>query len=287
MYLLIHDEIKGPAIKCSFFTTPITLPQEFISKLYMSHAGFGSSSCMELKFEHYRSVSLFTGHVARQSKKEGILGIIFEENEKFSNLDLFLQRNLKRAIDNPNTQTMEDIFSHSFLPYLALNKIFNEVRVQNISELLVITGDKEYKSCLLTIGESMVSPQEMADIYMKITEKRVPPQYQFEELKSAGDKRVFLILKSPHPNRDTGKILSKLKPYLDAFFDYALEILILFLLPSEVKLAPLNLGSSKKYPNKGKSVLQILQKSKYGEEFNKLLSSLINGDINLTSTSTI
>ena len=49
IFLLIHDELKGPQIKSSYYTSPMSLPQEFISKLYMSHAGFKSSSHMEIK----------------------------------------------------------------------------------------------------------------------------------------------------------------------------------------------------------------------------------------------
>jgi len=53
MFLLIHDEIRGPEIKCSFYTNPVNLNKEFISKLYMSHASFDSSSHIEIKFENY------------------------------------------------------------------------------------------------------------------------------------------------------------------------------------------------------------------------------------------
>ena len=150
MYLLFHDEIRGPAIKCSYFTTPIILPQEFVSKLYMSHAGFGSSSSMEMKYEGYRNVSLFTGPVARQSQKEGIIGVTFEENEKFNNLDLFLQRNLNLAINYPDNQTIEFIYLHKSLPYLELNSIFEGVCVEHIPEIFIITGDSEYRSMFAT-----------------------------------------------------------------------------------------------------------------------------------------
>ena len=33
IFLVVHDEIKGPQMKTSYFETPIDLPQEFISKL--------------------------------------------------------------------------------------------------------------------------------------------------------------------------------------------------------------------------------------------------------------
>ncbi|MHA2184826.1 MAG: hypothetical protein ACXAAI_07475, partial [Promethearchaeota archaeon] len=67
LFLLIHDEIRGPEIKCSYYKNPVNLNNEFISKLYMSHAGFDSSSHIEIKFENYRSVSCFTGNLDRRT----------------------------------------------------------------------------------------------------------------------------------------------------------------------------------------------------------------------------
>ena len=61
MFFLIHDEIKGPEIKCSYYSSPITIPQEFISKLYMTHAGFESSSHIDIKFGQYRIVNVPRG----------------------------------------------------------------------------------------------------------------------------------------------------------------------------------------------------------------------------------
>ncbi|MFX0077096.1 MAG: hypothetical protein ACFE96_16750, partial [Candidatus Hermodarchaeota archaeon] len=120
IFLLIHDEIRGPQIKCSYYTSPMSLPQEFISKLYMSHAGFKSSSHMEIKLGRYRSISCFTGNLDRRTQKEGILGILFEEGEDYENLDLFLQRNLYHAINKPDDQMMQDIFSEKLQNYLDL-----------------------------------------------------------------------------------------------------------------------------------------------------------------------
>jgi hypothetical protein len=282
MYLLFHDEIKGPAIKCSFFTTALILPQEFISKLYMSHAGFGTSSSMELKFEGYRNVSLFTGHVARQAQKEGILGIVFEENEEFGNLELFLQRTLNLAINYPDNQTMEFIFTRQLLPYLGLNKIFEGVQVEQIPEIFIMTGDREYRSCLLRLGENRVSNPELSDLYKKIIEKHASPQYQFVELKSPSDKHTFLVFKTKK-SYEIAKIQITMKPYLDAYFNYALEILALFLLPSEIKMTELNKSPSRKDTGKSKSVLQVLQKSGYEDGFNKMITSLIKGETTLTS----
>jgi len=63
VFLLTLDEITGPEIKCSFYENQINLNKEFISKLYMSHAGFDSSSHIKIKFENDRSVSCFIGNL--------------------------------------------------------------------------------------------------------------------------------------------------------------------------------------------------------------------------------
>ena len=283
MFFLIHDEIKGPEIKCSYYTRSITLPQEFISKLYMSHAGFESSSHLEIKFGHYRSISCFTGNLDRRSQKEGILGIIFEENEKFDNLDLFLQRNLINVVNQPDNSMMEDIFSNKLLNYLELNKIFEKVEIEGVSEILLINGAKEYRSYILKIGEKKVSNSEMIEIYLKIMEKQKIPQYLYVKLKLGGINNTFLIFKIVKPNKNIEKILSTIKPYIENFYYYSLEVLTLFLLPSLIRTISLKPKLSNKYIDKNFTVLQILKKSEnYSDEFNTLISHLVEEDINLT-----
>lgn len=280
MFLLIHDEIRGPEIKCSFFKTPVSLMKEFTSKLYISHAGFDSSSHIEIKFENYRSVSCFTGNLDRRSQKEGILGIIFEENEEFHNLDLFLQRNLYHAIDKPSNQTMEDIFSNKLLNYLELNKLFEKVEIEGIPELYLINGNSEYKYNLLKIGESSISIPEMADLYQKTMNKQVIPQYHYGKLNLGGVDNTFLVLKSDEPTKTMKILITTIKSYLEKFYYYSLEILALLLLPSIIKIVPVKIEFSKNYSDKTKSFLQSLQKSKnYQKEFNTVISDLIEGNI--------
>ena len=280
MFLLIHDEIRGPEIKCSFFKNPVSLMKEFTSKLYISHAGFDSSSHIEIKFENYRSVSCFTGNLDRRSQKEGILGIIFEENEEFHNLDLFLQRNLYHAIDKPSNQTMEDIFSNKLLNYLELNKLFEKVEIEGIPELYLINGNSEYKYNLLKIGESSISIPEMADLYQKTMNKQVIPQYHYGKLNLGGVDNTFLVLKSDEPTKTMKILITTIKSYLEKFYYYSLEILALLLLPSIIKIVPVKTEFSKNYSDKTKSFLQSQQKSKnYQKEFNTVISDLIEGNI--------
>ena len=283
MFFLIHDDIKGPEIKCSYYTSPITLPQEFISKLYMSHAGFDSSSHIEIKFGHYRSISSFTGNLDRRSQKEGILGIIFEENEKFDNLDFFLQRNLNYITNKPDNRTIEEIFSNKLLNYYELNKIFDKVEIEDLPEIFIINGEMEYRSCLLNIGEKKVPNSEMIEIYQKIMEKQKIPQYKYIELNLEVKNNTFLVLKVNKSNQNIDKVILTLKSYLEHFYYYSLEILALFLLPSIIRIVPLKPKLSEKYSDKNKSVLQNLQNSgNYSMEFNELISCLVRGDIYLS-----
>ncbi len=280
VFLLIHDEIRGPEIKCSFYKNPVNLSKEFISKLYMSHAGFDSSSHIEIKFENYRSVSCFTGNLDRRTQKEGILGIVFEEDEEFDNLDLFLQRNLYNAIDNPSNETMQDIFSNKLLNYLKLNDLFQKVEFEGIPELYLINGNSNYKYNLLKIGESSISIKEMADLYLKMMKEQEIPDYHYEKLNLGRVNNTFLVLKSNESIKTVKKLITTLKSYLEKFYSYSLEILALLLLPSMIKIVPLKTEYSKKYYDKTKSFLQSLQKSEnYQKEFNAIISNLIEGNI--------
>jgi len=280
MFLLMHDEITGPEIKCSFYKNPVSLSKEFVSKLYMSHAGFESSSHMEIKFEKYRSISCFTGNLDRRSQKEGILGIIFEENEEFDNLDLFLQRNLYRALDKPDNQKIEEIFSNQLLNYLELSNFFKKIEIEGIPEILLINGNSEYKSILLKIGDINISTPEMTKLYQKIIKKQTVPQYHYVELNSEETNKTYLVLKSDRPPKIVEKIITTIKPYLQHSPYYSLEILSLFLLPSVIKIIPLKLKSSKKHPAKSKSFLEILRKSdNYNKEFNSTISNLLRENI--------
>jgi hypothetical protein len=274
MFLLIHDEIRGPEIKCSFYTNPVNLNKEFISKLYMSHAGFDSSSHIEIKFENYRSVSCFTGNLDRRSQKEGILGIIFEENEEFSNLDLFLQRNLYYIINNPNAETMQEIFSNKLLNYLELTQLFKKVEIEGIPELYLINGNSEYKYNILKIGVSSISIPEMSDFYEKIINNQIIPSYHYRKLNLEETNNTFLVLKSDESFKTIKMLISTLKYYLEKFYYYSLEILTLLLLPSVIKIIPLKTEISKYNSSKTKSFIQNLQKSHtYLEEFSNVITN--------------
>ncbi|MFX1329613.1 MAG: hypothetical protein ACFE91_15910 [Promethearchaeota archaeon] len=280
MFLLIHDEIIGPEIKCSFYKEPVDLSKEFISKLYMSHAGFDSSSHIDIKFENYRSISCFTGNLDRRSQKEGILGIIFEQDEEFNNLDLFLQRNLYDVIDKPTNETMQDIFLNKLLHYLALSNLFEKVEIEGIPELFIINGNEQYKSCLVKIGENNISISKMTDLYKKIVNKQTISQFQYIKLNLENSLDTYLVLKINGATKNIEKLILTIKTYLEKSIYYSLEILALLLLPSIIKIIPLKQVITKKDLGKSKTFLQVLQQSNnYNNEFNNTISRLLDGII--------
>lgn len=283
VFFVIHDEIKGPEIKGSYFRDSIELPQEFISKLYMSHAGFSSTSNLEIKFDRYRSVSRFTGHLDRKTGKEGIMGILFDQNEKFENLEFFLQRNLTYAVHNPANKTMEDIFSNKLLHYLKLVKIFNLVKIEKIPEIFIIHGEKKFNSLSLKISERNVPNEEISELYNKIIKNQEITPYQSILLNSDGRNLTYFVVKFDKINSETENIILTLEPYLKKFYDYVVELIILFFLASEINVIPLKQKLFKTYSNKKKSLLQLLgTASNYQEKFNEIISLIINGDIYLT-----
>ena len=287
IFFLVHDEIKGPEIKSSYFPSPITLPQEFISKLYMSHAGLDSSSLIEIKFDQYKSISCYTGSLDRRSEKEGILGILLEENEKSNNIDLFLRRNLLEISNRQENQVIEDIYSHQLLNFLEISNKFEKVEFEDIPEIFIITGNEEFKSCLLNIGDGEVSTSDMIQIYKDITERNLITDYHYVKLNIKLPNDTYLILKVSKHIQEINKIFSIIKPYIEDFFFFSLEILALFLIPSLIRIVPFSPKIAKKYVDKFKSILQNLQKSEnYANEFKVIISDLIKGELYLTPIST-
>ena len=278
IFLLIHDELKGPKIKCSYYSSPFSLPQDFVSKLYMSHAGFKSSAHLEIKLSDYRSISCFTGNINRTTQKEGILGILFEESENYDNLDLFLQRNLYQAINKPDNQMMEAIFSDKLQNYLKLIDFLEKVEIEDVLDLFIITGEDTYKSCLLKIGEKQVSNSEMNDIYQKIMKSQEIPLFYHIKLDLKSKDNTFLIFKAARSNPNINKILKSVKPYLEKFYYYSLEILTLFLFPSLIRMKPSKSAISKEIVDEKISMLQDLNNCEnYSKEFNSYVSKLIKG----------
>ena len=279
MFLVIHDELMGPEVKCSYFTEPVNLTKEFISKLYMSHAGFESSSHIEIKFENFRSVSCFTGNLDRRSQKEGIFGIIFEEKEEYDNLDPFLHRNLYKVIENPSNEVLQTMYSQKLLNYLELTTLFQKVELEGIQEIFIIMGNEDYKSNLLKVSDSNVSILEMTELYKKMVKNQKIPHYQYVRLNQDSE-NIYVVLKINADNKSIDEGMEVIKSYLEKSLDYCLEIITLLLMPSVIRISPFMPSISKDKGDKYKTVLQSLQQSKdYYSTFNKIFSDLIRGNL--------
>ena len=279
MFLVIHDELMGPEVKCSYFTEPVNLTKEFISKLYMSHAGFESSSHIEIKFENFRSVSCFTGNLDRRSQKEGIFGIIFEEKEEYDNLDPFLHRNLYKVIENPSNEVLQTMYSQKLLNYLELTTLFQKVELEGIQEIFIIMGNEDYKSNLLKVSDSNVSILEMTELYKKMVKNQKIPHYQYIRLNQDSE-NIYVVLKINADNKSIDEGMEVIKSYLEKSLDYCLEIITLLLMPSVIRISPFMPSISKDKGDKYKTVLQSLQQSKdYYSTFNKIFSDLIRGNL--------
>ena len=279
MFLVIHDEVMGPELKCSYFTEPVNLTKEFISKLYMSHAGFESSSHIEIKFENFRSVSCFTGNLDRRSQKEGIFGIIFEEKEEYDNLDPFLHRNLYKVIENPSNEVLQTMYSQKLLNYLELTTLFQKVELEGIQEIFIIMGNEDYKSNLLKVSDSNVSILEMTELYKKMVKNQKIPHYQYVRLNQDSE-NIYVVLKINADNKSIDEGMEVIKSYLEKSLDYCLEIITLLLMPSVIRISPFMPSISKDKGDKYKTVLQSLQQSKdYYSTFNKIFSDLIRGNL--------
>ena len=171
---------------------------------------------------------------------------------------------------------MQAIFTRSLENYLSLEQVFEDTKVESISEIIVISGTDKYKSTLLRLGRIRLLNSQISRIYEKILNKEDYPFFRYIRLNLDQPENVFLILKLQKPERRMDEILSAIKPFLEKYFNYALEIFALFLLSPIVKFV-----SSKPIQIKGElkeieSVLDVLHKtSDYYESFNDILISII------------
>ncbi len=280
IFLIVHDEIKGPIIKYSYFKIPIELSQEFISKLYMSHAGFDSSAFLELKFNHYKIFSCFTGNLARINRKESILGLIFDEDETFDNLQLFLKRTLNNGVMKNGNEGIKDIFQTKLRNYLELNSYFDTMKIENVSEILLIKGSDDYSSCLLNLGDKKLSSIEIRALYHKMVNEKQISNVKYIQLNLSKQENYYLVFVLERNFKYIDKLLLGLSQYLEEYLEYTLEILAMFLLSNKITLIPFKVNSKTKKFDGNHNLKEILQKSKnYGEKFDELLISIIKNEL--------
>jgi hypothetical protein len=178
---------------------------------------------------------------------------------------------------------LEDIFSEKLQNYLDLIDFLDKVEVEDVQDIFIITGGEVFKSCLLRIGEKQVTNSEMIEIYHKIINEQEVPLYHHVKLDLGGKDKTYLIIKTIRSNSKIDRILDSMKPYLEMFYYYSLEIIILFLFPSLIKLKPSKSSFANEIVNENKSLLQNLKNSKnYGKEFNLFMSKVIQGSLCIT-----
>jgi len=276
IFFLMKDKNKGPEIKCHFYRHSIEIPPEFLANLYTAHTKFESASYLQMKFDHYRILSYSTGSKARQTQKEGIIGLILEEEERIGNLELFVKRNLNFILNRPDNQRIQEIFTRRLENYLRLDQLFEEIKIESISEIIIISGTDEYNSNLLRLGRIRLLNSQIARIYEKILNKEEHPFFRYIRLNLDSPENVFLILKVQKPERKIDEILSAMKPFLENYFNYTVEIFALFLLTPIVKIVSSKPIQIKGNLNEIESVLDVLQEtSDYYESFNGILLSIV------------
>lgn len=283
IFFLMNDRKREPEIKCSYFNHMMDIPPEFVSKLYAAHANFGFPSFLQMKFDHYRVLSYSTGHLLNQTQREGIIGLILEEEEKIGNLELFVRRNLNLTLNRPDNQIMQEIFKQC-RNYLNLDQLFEKVKFENISEIIIVSGTDKFKSNLLRLGKLTLLNSEITSIYEAIMKKEAHPHFQYTQLNVDPPNKVFLILTGQKSEQTIDQIISAIKPFLEKFFYYSLEIFAMFLLTPNIKIVPSKSNQINDAFHKNKSVLNLLQEtSNYYETFDKMIRSITTEDNYLAS----
>jgi len=284
VFIVVPDEKMGLKIKYFHYTEPINLTYDFVSKIFETHL-HSKSSTIESEFTPYKIISYFTGGGIFKGHEKSVIGIILNKDEQVDNLELFLQRNLDYGLLEQDNQSLNE-FSTIRLPYyLKLNQLLKQTKIEDISEILIITGDKHYKSTLFRLGTTQNSESEIPKLYDNIINNKLLNPFIYYKLDINIENNVFLILRTEKISQKITEIFSAIKIYLENFFYYTLEILALFLLVPVITLIPLKSNIETGYFDECKSLLEILEQSQnYGDDFNNIFSLIINDDIYLTDT---
>ncbi|MHA1277987.1 MAG: hypothetical protein ACTSQI_21195 [Candidatus Helarchaeota archaeon] len=284
IFLIEYDEIVGAKIKSSYFKVSFEVSQEFVSLLYSSHAESIGPVYIEMMFSTYQTLSYSSNVFAGQNQNKYILGIVFDEHENLVNLELFLRRHLTTSFIENNAQNMEGIFQE-LLKHLELGRYFEVFEIQNIPAIFVIRGTDEFEVCLLNIGVKF-SNLEIGTIYPQMLKGEQLPHLEYIRLNLEKGRKYFLVFQIEKYYKIISKMLLILATYLEYYFEYSLELLALFLLPSQLKLSPLKTQLYKKYPD-NKPLLQVLQKARnYQAEFNSIIESMMNSEVYPTPLTT-
>jgi hypothetical protein len=290
LFTVVHDEIKGPLIKDQFITAKIDIPSEFISKLYLSHAGFEESSLLEIKLNQYKVVSYYTGQKARIHKNEGILAILLEGNEEIENIELFLAKNISFALKISNTSILEKILNQNLPYFVYLNSSLKKYEIENITEIFVLKGKDTLESVLFYFGKSKPGYEQLGSLYAKVHFDEETPGIAWETI-SHEKSHYYLGIRSLKNTPDIEKCTEVLARYLGKSLHHCLEVIMMVLFPHSTLLLNGNdlrtasffkdqMTIDKKIMNGAINLQDHLKKAEnYQEAFENLITGLYQDEL--------
>ncbi|MBD3228350.1 MAG: hypothetical protein GF329_09195 [Candidatus Lokiarchaeota archaeon] len=179
---------------------------------------------------------------------------------------------------------MREIFTKRLKIYITLNRFYDEVKIQNIEEIMILQGNAEFQSFIIRLGINKISNLEMKINYQKLLKSQELKDYAYLKLDLPENSNIYFVIRMDRYFKEIKGLLTIIKPYLEKYFEYSLEIITLFFLPAITELGIYDINDDiKKHKRTSRSIIQELQKSKkYSKEFNKIINNLIEGRIYVT-----
>ncbi len=245
LFLINHDDIIGPVIKTKYFKVNIEISHDFISNIYLIHAGDSDSLLNEFKYKQYRIITYFTGNLARKSQAESIFGIIFKEFEYHDNIGYFLHKNLQKAINSPNEKSFQDLYEIEFQSYYTLLMHLRKISFEGIQSIELLYGTENYIGNLFSMNARNIGDQEKLYTDLLNNEKIKNVEYfpislenqwiyGLTQKKNKTKKRYYLVVQTTINSSDFIKIIKTLKKAIINNPCNILEMLFLFLAPDQI-----------------------------------------------------
>jgi hypothetical protein len=253
LIVIMHDEIKGPQMIGSYFKEKIEINPEFIAQLYLSHAGFKNGSIMEMKYQNYKVHSYYTGDQARILNKEGIIALFSKESDRFDNMEPFLERFVRLAIQKPTESNLQKILEFHLPQYQTLLNHFNQISIEDLASVYIIRRNQKSWSFYLRIEikHSEVSDDKGNNSIIQMLdnndEGKMVPGVAFAKLCETKEESFHLILTGKAKSTDNFvEIVQIAAKLLRENLSFAVEILSLLLLPNAIAVQSAGIQESKK-----------------------------------------
>ncbi len=275
IFLINHHETRGPEIKLSYFKRNIHLPQEFITQLYMAHAGLSKNDNIEMNFQENRVLSCFTGNKDRKLNEEGILGIIFEYKEDTREISLFMNRYMEYIINNQNEDTLKDIILSKLQIYQNLIKFFKSYKIQNIEEILLIGGNDTYTKTFLSNTEKNKNFSQLSQLFEKLVNNNKLNNYIHQNVGKMHGIDVYFLIKYQGAQKKIKEIFNFICPFIKKHLNYALEILLLIFTPHLITSQKMSEYSDNKKKKKISILRKLGKRNRYRSAFLNILANII------------